>query len=272
MAQAIQHEERGKQTPYPTRVSGGLLVILVSYLIAIILSETLTAFGIVDAGMLIHFVILFILLIHASVVLNRNPKLSKFLTSLTLAPILRILSLSLPMKPFSTIIWLGIISVPLIIACFATISVLGFKARDVGLRLGSLKHFPLQILVACSGIILGFVEFIILSPSSWIDDGSFLNFTIAILVIFLATGLLEELMFRGILQRTATELTGDWGILYVSLLFAALHISFLSIADMIFVFLVAMFFALVVRKTGSIIGVVVAHTLVNTMLYRVLPK
>ena len=62
-----------------------------------------------------------------------------------------------------------------------------------------------------------------------------------------------------------------WGILYVSLLFAVLHIGFLSWIDVVFVFAVALFFGWVVKKTGSLSGVTLAHGITNILLYLVLP-
>ncbi|MFC1908143.1 type II CAAX prenyl endopeptidase Rce1 family protein [Chloroflexota bacterium] len=42
---------------------------------------------------------------------------------------------------------------------------------------------------------------------------------------------------------------GWWGVVYVSLLFAALHIGFLSLIDVAFVFAIDLFFGWAVNKT-----------------------
>ena len=44
-----------------------------------------------------------------------------------------------------------------------------------------------------------------------------------------------------------------------------------SLIDIAFVFVVAMFFAWVVKRTGSLLGVTLAHGVTNIMLYLVLP-
>ncbi|MFC1593058.1 type II CAAX prenyl endopeptidase Rce1 family protein [Candidatus Omnitrophota bacterium] len=49
------------------------------------------------------------------------------------------------------------------------------------------------------------------------------------------------------------------------------HMGFLSWIDLIFVFVVAMFFAWVVKKTGSLFGVILAHGATNIMLYLIAP-
>ena len=74
------------------------------------------------------------------------------------------------------------------------------------------------------------------------------------------------------LQRTAIAVLGSWwGIIYISLLFAVLHMGFLSLIDLAFVFLVALFFGWVVKKTGSLFGVTLAHGITNILLYLVVP-
>ena len=85
------------------------------------------------------------------------------------------------------------------------------------------------------------------------------------------TGFVEEFIFRGVLQRTAMEVFGRWGIIYVSLLFAVMHIGFLSLIDVTFVFAVALFFGWVVKKTGSLFGVTLAHGITNIILYLIAP-
>ena len=85
-------------------------------------------------------------------------------------------------------------------------------------------------------------------------------------------GFVEEFIFRGVLQRTAVAVFGSWwGIIYVSLLFAVLHMGFLSLIDVVFVFFVALFFGWVVKKTGSLFGVALAHGITNILLYLVVP-
>jgi hypothetical protein len=93
------------------------------------------------------------------------------------------------------------------------------------------------------------------------------------LVLLLTTGLIEELIFRGVLQRAAVKAFGSWrGIVYVSFLFALLHVGFLSWADVAFVFAIAMFFGWAVKKTGTLSGVTISHGLTNIMLFIVAPS
>jgi len=74
-----------------------------------------------------------------------------------------------------------------------------------------------------------------------------------------------------VIQRAAKEAMGGWGILFVAVLFASMHIGYLSILDLGLVFVVGLFFGIVVNKTGSIFGVTVSHGLTNVILYLVAP-
>ncbi len=97
------------------------------------------------------------------------------------------------------------------------------------------------------------------------------------LIFLVCTGFVEELIFRGVLQRTAVEAFGGWGIIYVSLLFASAHLIHYwevgltgILIDITFVFIIALFFGWVVKKTGSLFGVTLAHGITNIILYYII--
>lgn len=63
---------------------------------------------------------------------------------------------------------------------------------------------------------------------------------------------------------------GAQGLFYITAIFAALHIGYLSVVDVVFVFGVGIF-AWAVKKTGSILGVTLSHGITNIVLYLILP-
>ena len=87
----------------------------ITYLFLIALAEILT---VEDAriGITAHIFILFATLIHSTLTSDRN--LSAFIMSLVLAPLIRILSISMPLTHFSQISWFMLISIPIFIATF----------------------------------------------------------------------------------------------------------------------------------------------------------
>ena len=265
--------EGGLGTDAPAKPSPrGAASILLSYLAAIAIGEYFAARGEAFPAIAVHLAVLFSLLFHAATLSARLPGLARFLMALSLAPTLRVLSLSVPFWRFTIVEWLAIMSVPLLAACYAVLRALPLRLGDAGLNLGPLRRLHWQFGVALTGIPLGAAEFLILRPTAWIADYSAASFGFAVLAIALATGLAEELIFRGILQKSASAFAGPTsGILYVTGVFAVLHLGSAAPVDVAFAFLVGLFFAWIVFRTGSLFGVVAAHTLINVMLYLVVP-
>jgi len=250
------------------------------YLLAITLAELIVvilepATGIVNAslvGMAIHLLVLVAAMVDAARM--DSYRYSRLALALALVPLIRIISLSMPLASIPRIWQFPIIYLPLLLAAIAVVRQTDYGPRDVGFRWGNI---PVQIGVGLLGLGLGIVEYYILVvlPAQPIEilniEPTLAAAWLPALVLLLSTGLVEEFIFRGVLQKAATDLFGNWGIVYVSLLFAVLHIGFLSWLDVIFVFAVAMFFGYVVKRTGSLLGVTLCHGIINIMLFIAAP-
>ena len=242
------------------------------YLIAITAAELVTVYVHPVWGMVFHIVIL-VLVIVRSAVSVRYPY-QPLLLCLALVPLVRIISLSMPLANIPQIWWYPIVYGPLVVAAIVVMRILNYKPGQVGLTLGRQpvkKWWPVQLVVALSGIGFGIAEYIILAPEPMVAELTWQAVRLPALIFLLTTGFVEELIFRGVLQRSALEALGRWGIVYVSLIFAVLHIGFLSGIDVAFVFAVALFFSWIVQKTGSLIGVTLSHGVTNMMLYLIAP-
>ncbi|KYK24536.1 hypothetical protein AYK25_06170 [Thermoplasmatales archaeon SM1-50] len=273
---------------------------LILYLLLIAAAEITVAYASPEAGIIFHIVILSLLFIHSGftskdhlafiklqlftikdkkqpssllqTLIKKKAKLSSLLLSLTLIPLIRILSLVMPLSHFPHIHWFIIIGAAVYLSFFILLFQQKIKIKECGLRLPQKKHIPLEIAVTLLGIPLGVVEYYILKPPALIDTISFDTIMITILILFFTTGLMEELIFRGLLQKKSIDIIGFWpGILFVTLIFAILHIGNLSLLDVLLVFFIGVIYALTVSKTKTIIGVSLSHTLVNVVLFIVLP-
>ncbi|MFC1944097.1 lysostaphin resistance A-like protein [Chloroflexota bacterium] len=239
-------------------------------LIAIVSAEWLVADIDAVLGGILHVAILFFLISAASFSARRPDQ--RLYLSLSLVPIIRIASLSAPLTYFQDMYWHVIISVPIFTAAFLVTRVLNLSPADIGLGIrGASSGLLIQILVALSGIGLGVVEYIILEPEPLISALSLDRILIPALILIVSTGFMEEIVFRGIIQRSSLEVFGNWGIVFCAAMFAALYISYLSWVQLGFVFLNGLFFGWITKKTGSILGVCVAHGLINVCLYLILP-
>jgi hypothetical protein len=185
-----------------------------------------------------------------------------------LAPLTRILSLCLPLVDFPQLYWYLIISIPLGVATVLTVRLLGFSREQLGL---SARRVPLQLLVALTGITFGMVEYRILKPDALIRDLSGPNFLVAGMILMICTGFVEEVIFRGIIQRASIQALGRFGLLYGAILFAVLHIGYRSAPDVVFVFIVALLFGWIAEATWSLAGVTLAHGITNIVLFLIMP-
>jgi membrane protease YdiL (CAAX protease family) len=248
-----------------------------TYFSIVVLAESVAAFGREPEGFIVamglHVILMFTLIVHSALLAKTDERLSRFLAVLSLAPLIRILSLGLPFTPFTIVEWLFIISLPLVASGFTMMQVMGLRLKDVYIRLLGVKKGLLQAAVVASGLGLGAVEYVILVPEEpWIGSLTLMQFLPAVAAITLASGLAEELIFRGLLLPRSEEIFGQMsGLLFVSLLFAAMHIGFKSVLDIIFVFSVGFYFGYVVQKTRNLVGVILAHGFANVVLYLILP-
>ena len=64
---------------------------------------------------------------------------------------------------------------------------------------------------------------------------------------------------------------GRFGLIYVALLFAVLHLGYHSLIDVLFVLFVGLLFGWLVWKTQSLLGVSLAHGIANISLYVMFP-
>jgi len=242
-------------------------VIAVAYLCALTIAELATTFADPRIGMLIHTALLGVIILQASLDDNDTPR--GFLLALSLTPLVRILSLSLPLQDVELQYWYGAVAVPLMIATVVVARMIGLGRRELGLTTG---YLPTQLLIGCTGIALGGIEYLILSPEPLIDDFSWVAILVPALILLVGTGFMEELLFRGLMQSTAGKaLGGRFALWYVATVFAVLHIGYESVLDVVFVFGVALFFGWIVLRTKSLLGVTISHGITNIGLFLFFP-
>lgn len=249
-----------------------LLAITVAEAIVIILEPVSGLVLSSVIGIICHIIILMATIIDAALI--SRYVYGRLILSLAIIPLIRIISLSLPLADMPQTLQYPIIYLPLLAAAIVLVRILDLGVKDIGIRFGFL---PLQLVIGLAGVVFGIVEYLILTPEPHVTELTWQAAWLPALILLLATGFVEEFIFRGVLQRTATEAFGGWGIVYISFIFAVLHIGWiqadnpLAWLDVIFVFVVALFFSWVVKKTGSLFGVTLSHGITNIVLFIVAP-
>jgi LysM repeat protein len=215
---------------------------------------------------LIHCCILLALLGHSA--LASAPRQRDLLMALAIVPVLRLLSLSMPLSDYRQVYWYVIVGVPLMAATWLAVRMLRLRREDIGLAPGRL---PQQLLISLTGLVFGMGEYFILRPDPLVDTLTLQDALLPALILLVMTGLAEELLFRGVLQRVCLRALPRWAVVYVALLFAVLHMGHHSVLDLFFVLVVGLFFGWVVSRTGSILGTTVSHGITNVMLFIIIP-
>ena len=263
-------EAEPRPLPAPTRAAAAVRrnpqLLAMVYLFALTAAEFWTLVITPGFGLWVNSALLAILIVHTALIWRR-PYYKLFL-SLTMVPLVRLVSLSMPLAGLPLIYWYLVTSVPLVVSALMVARAAGFSARQIGL---TPRGLPIQLAVAGSGLLFGYAEYRLLGPDLLVQANTWAGLLFPALILLLCTGFVEELIFRGVMQRAAREALGDWALWYVAALFAMLHMGHAVWLDIPFVFVVAMFFAWVVAKTRSIVGVTVAHGLTNIMLFLIMP-
>jgi len=236
-------------------------------LVALTAAEVLTVYLQIMAGIICHGILLVVFVIQAALAPDRNQR--NLFMALCLSPLIRILSLSMPLAPIPQIYWYLLIYGPLLAATIIVMLNTGLGPRDVGL----VSHrWPLQVGIGIvTGLGLGVLEYVILRPVPLATSFTLLGVLAPAFILTITTGFVEELIFRGVIQTLSERVMGMGSVLYVSLIFAVLHIGHYSMIDVAFVFMVALLFTAMVKKSGSLLGVTLAHGIANSMLYCVMP-
>ncbi|MCL0079862.1 CPBP family intramembrane metalloprotease [Dehalococcoidia bacterium] len=169
------------------------------YLVAIAVAEVITVFYLPLEGIIYHMVILVALIVHA--LATRYPH-RPLLLSLALVPLVRIISLCMPLANIPLMWWFPIIYAPLLGAAIVVMRLLDYSREQVGL---TVKWLPVQLVVGLTGVVFGIAEYFILRPEAMVAELTWQAIWLPAVILLLCTGFVEELIFRGVLQRAALE-------------------------------------------------------------------
>jgi membrane protease YdiL (CAAX protease family) len=236
-----------------------------AYLAAIAVAEVITVFLGPSWGLAVYLFLLVVLIVNSTVM--RTYPIHRFHMALGLVPLIRIVSLSMPLSEVPLVYWYLIMAVPLVLGVLAVASVLKMKPSDLGIIVGKVG---LQILAALSGVVIGLVDYVILKPEPLVEVLTLRSVVVPALVLLVGTGLVEELAFRGVIQRAA-ETVGAWGWIYVAVISSVLQIGHHSILHWVLALGMALLYGWIVKRTGSIVGVSLSHGIVNICLYLLFP-
>jgi membrane protease YdiL (CAAX protease family) len=256
----------GRADEASEQAAQSVAALAVGYLAALSAAELMTALVAPQLGLASHAMLLVALLLHTA--LTYGEDVHRLLLCLSLVPLMRLLSLSLPLSDVRLQYRYVVVTVPLLASTVVVMQALNLGWQDVGLKAGNL---PVQLSMALVGLPLGYAEYCILCPEALTETLALGKAALPSLILMICTGFGEELVFRGVIQQTAGQVLGRRDVLYVATLSAVTSAGYQSPINAFFVLGVAAVFGWVRRRTGSILGVSLAHGLTNVMLFLVMP-
>ncbi len=231
--------------------------------------ELLIAFDNPVLAMSIYAILLVILVVQRAFFTRSDVERNLYF-GLILLPLMRLTSLALPFTQLPVQYWHLVTAVPLIVC--AMLLLRWFKHSQSQVQLG-IGNVSLNLAVATGGVALGIAAANVLHATPWASVRALLGLDsmVAWLPLSMAlviTALCEEIIYRAIIQSQAVAVYGGGGVVYTALLYAimsvgsmtALGVGWLQFA---FVLMVALLLGCIVYWTRSIVGVSLAHALMN---------
>ena len=263
--------ELGKMFKIQTDEKVGFLKKLFSAgapVIAIAFAELLIFSGRIKEAAVTYTLLLIIL--SLSITVSKKLEIRKIHQALILLPILRLVNLSMPIFFESNLYSFVFIYVPMTIP--ATIISIHQKIpgeRTVDLLKKMWIYLPFSIL---AGLIFAEAEYSIIQTSPLIPDLSPVNLLLLTIIMIFVVGLIEEFIFRGIIQTRLEEFLGPaGGILLASLLFGIMHSSYGTPYEMAYTFLAGGVLGYLFYRTKSLSLVVMIHGFINIFLFGLIP-
>jgi membrane protease YdiL (CAAX protease family) len=255
------------------RLRSGAATLPLIYLAVYLAGEVLAATVAPWLGMVVHAGLLLTFLLHGA---NLPPGPERaFYWTLCLAPLMRFYGLAQPYAGAPAITWWAVTAIPTAVAAGVAMRAVGLASDDVGLK-PSMRETPVAILMVPIGLTIGVLQFLVLEPHPVARDIPFGGVGLAALILILNPGIVEEVVFRGVLQRGAGAGLGPvLGILYVSLLYSAFGPAGLpngpTLLSVTITFMTGLMFAIVTARTGSILSATVAHIGLALSFYLIAP-
>ncbi|AKB76636.1 CAAX amino terminal protease family protein [Methanosarcina horonobensis HB-1 = JCM 15518] len=237
-------------------------------ILGITLAELLMFSGRMGAAVWVHIGI--VIALSLSEIFLKDPKIHRIYQAFMLLPVLRLINLSMPIFFETTLYTFVFIYGPLAIP----VVVIVLHQRDSLEQIGiTLKHFvPYMLLSVPLGFLMGLGEYLTIRASYLIPDLTFVNLLKLTITMVFFVGLVEELIFRSILQSRLEQALSVWeALLITSFMFGLMHSGYGTIYEIFYTGIVGLIMGLAFYKTKSLPFVAVLHGFVNVFLFGILP-
>jgi membrane protease YdiL (CAAX protease family) len=178
------------------------------------------------------------------------------LRALALVPLIRVVSIGLPSRDWNEPVAVLAIALPIGFVALAL-------APTVGVRRRALIAWRVRlagVYAIFAGIVLGLLAFLAGAPAMWPDGATDSRAALGVAAGTIAA-IVEEIVFRGLLQTTLQRAFGRAGVLLAAAVFAATYLDIGSTALVLTIALAGVVFAHAAASAGNITGAVIGHVL-----------
>lgn len=225
----------------------------------IVLSEAILVLVDVALGILLLAAVFIIIVSHNA--LARPPR-NPLLPVLALVPLIRLLSVAMPIPGAAPISVYALVGAPALIGAILVARAIGASRQDLGL---GRPARPVEVVLSTLiGVPLGLLARGVVGLAPISVEGVHPLLFVAIAVPFVV--LLEELVFRGLLQRVATSRSRLIGIVAPSVLYAAMYFGSGSASVVLFMGITGIIFGVMVSRQHSLWGVLGAHMILRVLV------
>lgn len=231
----------------------------------LLVAESLILFQLGDYGLVLHALTMVLII---GLVYRYDGETGLFFQSLLLVPVLRVFNLGFPPFTDNPLVFIGVVYVSLLLS-----SIIIVRSQKLSLSQLGLTRSDARLILpgAILGLGFGGVQFVFsLEPLEYAP--SLQNYALAIITTGLLVGLVEEIIFRGLLQRWATSLFGRWAsIIGVSILFGFMHSVWLAPMDIVFAGAVSVLLGWIYAETNNLWFIASIHAMINVGAFVVFP-
>jgi membrane protease YdiL (CAAX protease family) len=233
-------------------------VVAISCGIAIAAAEVSgSAFGVIPGAAIEAVLALVLLVLFAWRPAARSARL---LPVLALVALIRPIGLAAVVPKMPLLAWYALAGLPLLVSAVLAARLIAEPARDLHLRI---KRPVVDVTVAAAGLLAGLVGYLLLRPMPLLAHPSPIAYVAVLVILGVFGGLLEELIFRGLVLSASIQAFGSSGraTAYAALLSTALYWGSGSIAYMFLMAVVAVAFGLALLRGASLWGIALGHGL-----------
>ncbi len=211
-------------------------------------------------------------LINHYVVAERDHR-HPLLLALSVVCLYRLLAFTpLPSNDFTN--HLVLVGAPVLLATFLALRLVGVPAGPVILQR---KSMGIQMAIALSGIPLSNIAYKLLKPGfvvtfSGANRSHLAAVAAAVAALVVFSGIGEELLFRVLLHNAARSRFATSALYVSTAVFGAAYLGSRSVPFVLFAVAVGAFFGWCYERTGSIIGPMMAHSIISVGVFVVWPS